>query len=154
MMRIASGVTSRTLRLFSSAYFLQEVCDEQRDVFAAAAQRRKLDGDDVEAVVEILAESLLRHQLVQIGIRRGDDPAVRRGSCRPDPRRMNSFSWITRSSLACVSRLMLPISSRKIEPPSATSKSPRFVAIAPVKAAFHVAERATTRAARAGASRS
>ena len=53
-----------------------------------------------------------------------------------EPRRMNSFSWITRRSLACVSRLMLPISSRKIEPPSATSKRPRFVAIAPVKAPF------------------
>src|SRR5947209_5980259 len=51
-----------------------------------------------------------------------------------DPSRMNSFSWITRRSLACVSRLMLPISSRKIDPPSATSNRPRFVAMAPVLA--------------------
>ena len=53
---------------------------------------------------------------------------------------MNSFSWITRSSFAWVSRWMLPISSKKIEPPSATSKSPRLLAIAPVKAPLHVAE--------------
>ena len=50
------------------------------------------------------------------------------------PRRMNSRSWITRRSFAWVSIGMLPISSRKTEPPSATSNSPRLLATAPVKA--------------------
>ena len=47
---------------------------------------------------------------------------------------MNSFSWIRRSSFAWVSRLIVPISSKKIEPPSAASKSPFLFATAPVKA--------------------
>ena len=47
---------------------------------------------------------------------------------------MNSFSWMTRSSFACVSMVIVPISSKKIEPPSATSKRPFLLAIAPVKA--------------------
>ncbi len=47
---------------------------------------------------------------------------------------MNSFSWITRSSFAWVSIGMLPISSKKIEPLSASSNSPFLLATAPVKA--------------------
>jgi len=47
---------------------------------------------------------------------------------------MNSRSWITRRSLAWVSREMFEISSKKIEPRSATSKSPFFDATAPVNA--------------------
>jgi hypothetical protein len=49
------------------------------------------------------------------------------------PRRMNSRSWITRSSLAWVSTGMLPISSKKIEPPAATSNRPFLFEMAPVK---------------------
>ena len=55
---------------------LQEMRDEQRDVFASPAQRRQCDRDDVEAIVEIFTESLLGHQLVQVGIRGGDDADV------------------------------------------------------------------------------
>ena len=47
---------------------------------------------------------------------------------------MNSFSWMTRSSFACVSIVTVPISSKKIEPPSAASKRPFLFAIAPVNA--------------------
>ena len=43
-------------------------------------------------------------------------------------------SCSTRSTLACVFRLMSPISSRKIVPPSATSNLPRRSATAPVNA--------------------
>ncbi len=46
----------------------------------------------------------------------------------------NSCSWSTRSSLTCMAGLMLPTSSRKSEPPSATRKRPREVLTAPVKA--------------------
>ncbi len=51
-----------------------------------------------------------------------------------EPTRMNSFSWMTRRSLAWVSMVTVPISSKKIEPPSAASKSPFLLAIAPVNA--------------------
>jgi hypothetical protein len=40
------------------------------------------------------------------------------------PRRMNSRSWMTRSSLGWVSSGTLPISSKKMLPRSATSNSP------------------------------
>ena len=50
------------------------------------------------------------------------------------PSRMNSRSWITRSSLACVSSGMLPISSKKIVPLSASSNRPFFGYTAPVNA--------------------
>ncbi len=50
------------------------------------------------------------------------------------PSRMNSFSCMTRSSLACVSRLMEEISSKKMVPLSAASNRPFFKATAPVKA--------------------
>ena len=47
---------------------------------------------------------------------------------------MNSFSWITRSSLDWVSGGMFPISSKKIVPPWATSNRPFLCDTAPVKA--------------------
>ena len=50
------------------------------------------------------------------------------------PRRMNSRSWITRNSFAWVSTGTLPISSKKIVPLSASSKSPFLAATAPVNA--------------------
>jgi len=52
------------------------------------------------------------------------------------PRRSNSRSCSTRSSLTCVPRLMSPISSRNSVPPSAISKRPFLRALAPVNAPF------------------
>ena len=49
---------------------------------------------------------------------------------------MNSRSWITRSSFACVSSGTIPISSKKMLPRSASSNSPFFGATAPVNAPF------------------
>ena len=50
--------------------------------------------------------------------------------------RSKRFSWMTRSSLAWVSRLMSPISSRNSVPPSAASNLPSRRATAPVNAPF------------------
>ena len=58
--------------------------------------------------------------------------STRRGLVSPSG--VNSRSWMTRSRRTCVSGGMSPISSRKIEPPSATSNKPFFAAMAPVKA--------------------
>src|SRR5258708_2220264 len=63
--------------------------------------------------------------------------AIKRASVRSVvelPRRSNSLSCSTRSSLLCNSRGISPISSRNIVPPLATSKRPRRWAIAPVNA--------------------
>src|SRR5882672_8332065 len=50
------------------------------------------------------------------------------------PSRMKSRSWITRSSVACVSIGTLPISSKKMLPLSARSNMPFFGYTAPVNA--------------------
>ena len=46
------------------------------DVFLALAQRRHLDGDDVQAVVEVLAELAGRDHRRQVAVGRGDQPDV------------------------------------------------------------------------------
>ena len=55
---------------------LQEVLGEQRDVVAPVAQRRDRHGDDVQAVVEVLAEAPLAHGGPQILVGGGDQAQV------------------------------------------------------------------------------
>ena len=74
--------------------------DEQRDVLAALAQRRRGDGDDVEPVVEVLAEAPGRDLGGEIAVRRGDDAHVRACTVLP-PSGSNSPSWSTRRSFTC-----------------------------------------------------
>ena len=49
---------------------------EDADVLAALAQRRHVERDDVEPVVEVLAEALLLHHMAEVLVRRGDDADV------------------------------------------------------------------------------
>src|SRR5471030_853345 len=56
------------------------------------------------------------------------------------PSLSNSCSCSTRSSFACNSSGISPISSKKSVPPSAASKRPNFCATAPVKALFMTEE--------------
>ena len=49
---------------------------DQRDVFHPLAQRRQVDGDDIETIVEILAKDLLFDPLFEIGVGGGDDAYV------------------------------------------------------------------------------
>ena len=58
------------------AELFEEVLDQQRNVFAPVAQRRQIDVDDVEPVVEILAEFLFFHHLAQVGIGGRQNPHV------------------------------------------------------------------------------
>ena len=53
---------------------------------------------------------------------------------RSDPSGSNSRSCSTRSSFACSAGLIVPISSRKIVPPSASANLPFLLVVAPVKA--------------------
>ena len=56
---------------------LEEELHQQRQVALALAQRRDVDVEDVEAVVEVLAEQARRdHALLQVAVGRGDDAHV------------------------------------------------------------------------------
>ena len=112
----------------------QEVPGQERDVRRARAQRRHLDGDDVEPVVEVLAElavarpSARRSRLVA---------AMTRTSTwivSLPPTRSNSRSCRKRSSLTWTAGEISPISSRNSVPPSACWKRPSRRPTAPVKA--------------------
>ena len=72
----ASGVELELGLAVLVAVLVEEVLREQRDVVLALAQRRQLDGDDVQPVEEILAEPALLHHLPQVDVGRGDDPHV------------------------------------------------------------------------------
>ena len=54
----------------------EERLDQQREVVLALAQRRQLDGEDVEAVVEILAQLAVLHGVRGIDVGRGNDADV------------------------------------------------------------------------------
>ncbi len=49
---------------------------QHQDVATPLAQRGHLDVDDVDPVEEVLAESLLRHLVLQVAVGRGQDPGV------------------------------------------------------------------------------
>ena len=70
-----------------------EVLDQRRDVLAPLAQRRDLDVDDVEAVVEVVAELARLDLAPQVAVGGGDDADVdldrRRGADRQDLLRLD-----------------------------------------------------------------
>ena len=53
-----------------------EVARERVDVVGAAAQRRQVNGPDVQAIVEVVAERPLTHHVGEVAVRRGDHPDV------------------------------------------------------------------------------
>ena len=54
----------------------EEVPRQQRDVLGALAQARQAQADDVEAVIEVLAERALAHALLEVLVGGGDHPHV------------------------------------------------------------------------------
>ena len=50
--------------------------DEQRHILAAFAQRRKMERDALEAVIEIIAELPELHHVSELLIRGGDDTHI------------------------------------------------------------------------------
>ena len=62
--------------LFSSPYFSRKCCDQRRDVVLPLAQRRQVDVDDVQPVVEVLAEAALVHHLLEVAVGGRDDARV------------------------------------------------------------------------------
>jgi hypothetical protein len=55
---------------------LEEEVDEDGDVLAALAQGRHVDGEDVDAVVEVVAEAPVRDHRAQVAVGRRDDAHV------------------------------------------------------------------------------
>jgi hypothetical protein len=114
---------------------LQERVDQHRDVGHPLAQRRQVDREGADAVVQVLAEAAVGHHRLQrlvggrhqaeIGLLRFDRAHARKV---PDS--------ISRSSLTCIDSGTSPISSRNSVPPLAVSTRPGLRAVAPVKAPF------------------
>ena len=79
----------------------EEVLGDEGDVLRPLAQRRKVDRDDAQAVVEVLPEAPRPDRLQQVLVRRGDDPRVRSLRGALSPTRSNCRSCRTRRSLTC-----------------------------------------------------
>jgi hypothetical protein len=55
---------------------MEEVLHQQRDVFLSLSERRKMNGNDAQAVEEIIAEGPFGHGVGQVFIRRRQDADV------------------------------------------------------------------------------
>ena len=88
----------------------QIMVEQDRNVFAPLAQRRKLDLDRVEAEQQVLPEALLVGELVLRHVGRGDHADVdRRSACsrrpaRPRAARARSAAWAGGGAGGCRSR--------------------------------------------------
>ena len=112
----------------------QEVRGQQRDVFAAVAQRRQADLDGVQAEQQVLAETGLRRRRRCRSALVAEKTRTSTRRVLDEPTRSNSPVSRVRSSLACSPCEMLAISSRKSVPPSAISKRPTRSLLASVNA--------------------
>lgn len=54
---------------------IEEMVDQKRDVRTAFAQGRHVESEDVQAIVEILAEGVLTDGVFKIAVRGGEHPA-------------------------------------------------------------------------------
>ena len=68
--------------LIPAAEFLDEVADEQRNVFFSFPQRWHPDGEDIQPIIQIRPESLLLYHGLKIAIRRGDQSCVSANGAR------------------------------------------------------------------------
>jgi hypothetical protein len=114
---------------------VKEVIGQKRHVIHPLPQRRDVDREHVEPVVEILAETPRPHRLLEVPVRGGDDAHVH----------LADGGVAHTLDLALLEDAQQPRLERrrhvadlveKIVPPSATSKSPFFSSTAPVKAPF------------------
>src|SRR5207244_1824778 len=64
------------------ADLLQEALREGKDVFRPLAERRQLDLEDLQTVVEVLAEVAARDRRLQVTVRRRYEPHVRANVAR------------------------------------------------------------------------
>ena len=112
---------------------VEERLDDERQIVLAIAQRRQLDREDVEPVVEIVAQLAVADRVERIDVGRrehADVDFLLDAAAQPPERR----SCSTRSSLTCVTGTISAISSRNSVPRSASSKQPARRSMAPVNA--------------------
>jgi hypothetical protein len=62
--------------LHAPGILAQEVLGESRDVLAALPERRQVDRDDVQAVVEVAPEAPAVHRLLEVAVRGGEEARV------------------------------------------------------------------------------
>ena len=55
---------------------IEEVADQRRQIVDALAERREMDPDDGEPLVEVGAEAPRRHERLEVAVGRGDDAEV------------------------------------------------------------------------------
>ena len=72
--RLVGDVRDRLLVAFGVV--TEEVLGEERNVLAPLAQGRERNRHHLQAVEEVLAKAAATHQLLEITVRRGDDPDV------------------------------------------------------------------------------
>jgi len=127
------GLEQRKCLLIYTAYFLSgftgeainEVLNQQGNVFSALAQRRHFYRKHIEAIEEIAAKCTGCHRCLQITVRCHNHPGVYLNgpiSSHPAQTRVPGAHAGERSGSRQESS---PISSKKIVPPSANSKRPR-----------------------------
>ena len=112
----------------------EEVLGDEGDVLHPLPERRDVDRDDAEPVVEVVAEAARADRLDEVDVRGGDDRGRPSAAGALSPTRSKRRSWRTRRSLTWRWSGMSPTSSRKIVPPLAMSKRPTRSRTAPVKA--------------------
>ena len=108
---------------------------QEEDILAPLAQRGQVHAEDVEAVVEVLAERPRRHRLRQVLVGGGDDPDVGPEG-RGAPHALELVLLEHPEELGLDMGGSSPTSSRKSVPPAASSKRPGLGLSAPVKAPF------------------
>jgi len=64
-----------------AVFRLQEMHEEEDNIPAALAERRDVDVDDVQPVIEVLPESVLGNRLLKVLVRRGDKADVDSTGC-------------------------------------------------------------------------
>jgi hypothetical protein len=70
------GRDARERSVVARARLAHELRDQERDVLAALAQRRQMDAEDVEPIVQVAPELLERDELPEILVGRRDDADV------------------------------------------------------------------------------
>ncbi|MNQ64710.1 hypothetical protein D3C85_791430 [compost metagenome] len=66
----------------AQAEHAQKVAHQQRDIFATLTQRRQMNGEDIEAVEQVLAKAPGFNFTTQVQVGRGDHPHVHLDRCR------------------------------------------------------------------------
>ena len=117
----------------------EEVIDERGDVVASIAERGDLQLDDVEAVVEVLAEGLLADHRREIAVRRRDDAHRDRLFARGAERAHGPLLQRAQEARLHLERHLADLVEQQ-RPPVGLAEEPLLVALRAGERPLHVAE--------------